>query len=75
MELFPLPMISRMVVTFGTLNLNAEEDAGDFGGGIVGIGRLGHDQTPWTILADVAGRRDDQFGDLVPVRSPDSASR
>ena len=69
-ELFPLPMIGRMVVALGALNLNAQENPRDFGGGVVGIGRLGHDQRRGAVLAHVAGRRDDRFGDLVPVLVP-----
>ena len=62
MELLPLPMIGRMVVALGTLDLNTQQNPRHLGRGVRRIGRLGHDIAVAAVVPHVAGGRDGLSG-------------
>ena len=53
MELLALPAVGRMIMALGTLNLNAEKDAGYFRGDVFRHAALSHDQPRVTVLPHV----------------------
>src|SRR5262249_55663789 len=66
MELRALPAIGWMIVAIGTLDLDAQEDSRDFGRDFRRLAELGSDESGGAVLANVAGRRDEGRGELVP---------
>src|SRR4051794_15325198 len=65
-ELLALPAVVGMIVALAALNLDAEEDAGNFGGGFFGATVLSQLNGGCAVFANVAGGRDELGSDFVP---------
>ena len=66
MELLSRPILARMIVTLGTLDLHAHKDPRNFRSNFRGLTLLCEEQAGFTILPDVATGGNKRTRDLSP---------
>ena len=67
MELLAFPAVGRVVVTLGTLDLNAKEDARHLGGSFFRAAILGHNDCGVSIFFDITTGSDELGCDTIPA--------